>query len=131
MKSVLLADSDNIVQLNNAYKYLRQEGYNVHLCSDGKQVIDAVEHNIYDIIVMPVIMPYSDVYEIIDKIKSHTEKTIYIVCITKLSNESPGRPATSWQDERISNYIVSPYSGWQIVLAVEQLMHRQVTGIRS
>ncbi len=60
--SVLLAE-DNEINQKVISEILKQEGILVHIVHDGKQAVEAVQDNTFDLVLMDVQMPNMDGYE--------------------------------------------------------------------
>ena len=73
MKILLVEDEKRMAQA--LVEILRMEKYEVEHCADGVSGMDAVESNVYDIIILDVMLPGMDGFEIV---KNARQKGIQI-----------------------------------------------------
>jgi len=67
---LVVDDEDSILQFVS-YN-LRKEGYDVTVASDGDTAIDLAETNPYDLIILDIMLPGMDGYEVCRKIRVHS-----------------------------------------------------------
>jgi DNA-binding response OmpR family regulator len=86
-KRILIVDDDEMV-LIALNELLRPEGYEVHTSSRGTEALKRIEQNVYDLLMLDVIMPEMGGFELCKKIR---EKENYretpIVFLTAKSQE--------------------------------------------
>lgn len=68
MKFLLIEDDEKIASLLK--KGLEEEYYTVDLCSDGDEAMYLIEINNYDLIILDIMLPNKDGYEICKEIRS-------------------------------------------------------------
>lgn len=113
MAKILIVEDEK--QISKVMKlYLEKEGYIVEIASDGKIADNLIENNIYDLVLLDIMMPYKDGWYLLKKIKSLNSKTQVI--ITSARGE---------EDDRIfglelgaDDYMVKPISMRELVLRV-------------
>ena len=113
MERLLIVEDEK--QISKVMKlYLEKEGYLVDLANDGKIADELIENNIYDLVILDIMMPYKDGWYLLKKIKSLNSTTQVI--ITSARGE---------EDDRIfglelgaDDYMVKPISMRQLVLRV-------------
>ncbi|WP_294186096.1 response regulator transcription factor [uncultured Clostridium sp.] len=113
MERLLIVEDEK--QISKVMKlYLEKEGYLVDLASDGKIADELIENNIYDLVILDIMMPYKDGWYLLKKIKSLNSTTQVI--ITSARGE---------EDDRIfglelgaDDYMVKPISMRELVLRV-------------
>ncbi len=69
---VLLAE-DNEINQQVASEFLANAGIKVDLANNGKEAVDAISCNEYDVVLMDIQMPVMDGYEATDSIRSNSE----------------------------------------------------------
>lgn len=114
MKKILIAEDEK--QIGKVMKlYLEKEGYNVTLANDGKVAENLIEENIYDLVVLDVMMPYKDGWYLLKKIKSLNKYTQVI--ITSARGEEEDR--IFGFELGADDYMVKPISMRELVLRVK------------
>jgi len=73
MKKILLID-DNRLVVKSLGKLLELEGYNVVTAGSGKEALDAVEKESFDLVISDIRMPITDGVETIRKIRDYLKK---------------------------------------------------------
>ena len=64
---ILLAEDE--VDLNNVVtRYLKKNGYSVDSVLDGKKALDYLEYSEYDLVILDIMMPKVDGFEVIKKL---------------------------------------------------------------
>ena len=82
---ILIVD-DNPNNLKVLYTYLKNAGFEVLVAEDGKSGIEAVEHSIPELILLDVMMPDMDGFEVCRRLKSdRATRGIPIIFLTALS----------------------------------------------
>lgn len=113
MINILIIEDEK--QISKVMKlYLEKEGYNVTLASDGKVAEEMIQNNIYDLVVLDIMMPYKDGWYLLKKIKSINNKTQVI--ITSARGEEEDR--IFGFELGADDYMVKPISMRELVLRV-------------
>lgn len=87
-KSILIAD-DKPGNVKLLAAILRPEGYRISSANCGSEALEAVAQNEPDLILLDVVMPDMDGYEVAKKLKSDpTTKNIPIIMVTGLSDRN-------------------------------------------
>lgn len=97
---ILLADDDQDYLLMT-YSFLKAQGYNVDKVTDGKQAIDALTTNDYQIALVDYFMPEFNGEEVIAKVRE-TNKQLIIILQTGFAGQKP--PIEMMQKLNIQNY---------------------------
>lgn len=118
MATILLIDDDTEVLTINK-KYLSGEGYTVYATADPQKAINFVKKSSLDCILLDIMMPGMNGYEVCKKIR--TFSTVPIIFLTGKSSE----------DDKIDgfmmgadDYIVKPYSMRELKARIEVLIRR-------
>ncbi|WP_066890310.1 response regulator transcription factor [Clostridium nigeriense] len=113
MIKILIVEDEK--QISKVMKlYLEKEGYNVTLATDGKVAEDLIDNNLYDLVVLDIMMPYKDGWYLLKKIKSINSKTQVI--ITSARGEEEDR--IFGFELGADDYMVKPISMRELVLRV-------------
>jgi CheY-like chemotaxis protein len=86
-KTILVVDDDELVRVA-LNELLRPEGYEVHLASGGAEALEKLDQNGYDLLMLDIIMPEMDGFELCRKIRERGDyKDTPIVFLTAKSRE--------------------------------------------
>jgi CheY-like chemotaxis protein len=67
-KTILVVDDDELVRVA-LNELLKPEGYEVHLASRGAEALEKLDQNGYDLLMLDIIMPEMDGFELCRKIR--------------------------------------------------------------
>jgi OmpR family response regulator RpaB len=103
-KKILVADSDGLVR-----KFLLQRltsfGYSVFIASNGSEVLSIFKRERPDLILLDILLPRLDGYEVCFKIRADSQVPIIIVtALGKISNRITGLEVGA------DDYIVKPFA---------------------
>jgi two-component system alkaline phosphatase synthesis response regulator PhoP len=95
-KSILLVDDDQFITV--AYKDgLERAGYNVTIAHNGEEALDILKINKPDILLLDLIMPKMNGFELLQALKDDNDlKEIPVLVLTNLSQESDEEEARSY-----------------------------------
>ncbi len=97
----------------------------VTACADGKEAIEELAKNYYDIILTDWMMPKVDGIELIKFIRQNIKPDPIVIMVTALaSKQAQNQALNSGADE----YITKPYQATEIILKVENLLLRKAQG---
>ena len=117
-KSVLLAeDEPNIVE--SLTFLLERAGFEVIVKQDGRQALEAVKASPPDVLVLDVMLPELDGYEVLRQLRAdlQTEK-LPVVMLTAKGQRADRETAMQCGADI---FMTKPYSNSEIVAAVQQL----------
>jgi two-component system response regulator VicR len=84
MKKILIVDDE--VDIASSIQYvLRQEGFQTLLAHDGVKAIDLVENEKPDLIILDLMMPGIDGYEVCRRVRSNDQKTPILMLTARTS----------------------------------------------
>lgn len=87
-KKILIIEDDSSLQKSLA-AYLDSEGFNTELASDGENGVRMVLSRNPDLVVLDIILPKKDGYEVLKNIKENKKtKHIPVIILTNLDNIS-------------------------------------------
>lgn len=126
MSKILIVEDEK--QISKVMKlYLEKEGYNIELASDGKIAEELIENNIYDLVILDIMMPYKDGWYLLKKIKSLNKMTQVI--ITSARGEEEDR--IFGLELGADDYMVKPISMRELVLRVSLRLKSTLKEIES
>jgi CheY-like chemotaxis protein len=95
-KTILLADDDQFIAV--AYKDgLERAGYKVVVAKDGKEALDLAKTTTPDLILLDLIMPNTNGFEVLQKLKEDENlRQVPVLVLTNLSQEGDEAEARSY-----------------------------------
>jgi len=105
-KKILIVD--DMVQLTKAVSFsLKAEGYDVIMAYNGKEALERIKEEKPDLIVLDILMPGMDGYEVCQELKKNEEtKSIPIILFTSKAQK---KDVVSGIKVGADDYIVKPY----------------------
>lgn len=121
MKVLLVEDEERMLQALT--ELLRQEGYEVDECSDGVSGLDAVLSNIYDLIILDVMLPGKSGFSIVREARESGVKTPILMLTAKgeLDDKVTGL------DSGADDYLTKPFMTRELLARIRALCRRNVT----
>lgn len=117
MHRVLVVDDDKVLQ-NSVKQALEYHQFFVDTADNGKEALNAVVRQKYDLVVMDVNMPEMDGIEALTEIKKHDPSTIVLI-LTAYSNVSD---AVKVVKEGAYNYLEKPISSENLVALIKRAL---------
>lgn len=115
---VLLAEDESNLR-NIVSTILRQNGFNVDTANDGDEAIMAVNKNVYDIIVLDIMMPKKDGIEVCKYIR--TKYDVPVIFLTALNQE---KDIVNGYEVGADEYVVKPVSMPVLLAKINALIKR-------
>ncbi len=121
---LLLAEDDfNLGSL--LQDYLEMEGFEVKLCRDGEEALEAFKEKLFDLCIFDVMMPKKDGFSLAREIRTNN-KTIPILFLT----------AKSLIDDKIhgfklgaDDYITKPFNEEELVYRIKAILKRNTISV--
>ena len=119
MLKILIAEDDR--ELRQLFSHvLMKNGYTVKGVSNGKEALDAMEHDYYDLIISDIMMPIMDGYEFVRLLRETGNKTPVMMITAKDAFDDMRLGFVSGTDD----YMVKPVNVNEMVLRVGALLRR-------
>jgi two-component system, cell cycle response regulator len=118
---ILLIDDDTTI-LNLLESAFSIEGYMVYICDDSFSAMDLIALSKPDIIILDIMMPKIDGYELLAKIKERPEYSD--ICIIFLSAKDDIEAKIKGMEAGIDDYITKPFNLREVVSRVEMILRR-------
>jgi len=112
-------DDDSLLQALTAL--LTDEGYEVHTAEDGVTAINAVQTQLFDLVLLDVKMPRVDGIEVLHFIKDHFLDTQVIM----LTGASDVRTAVQCIQAGAYHYITKPYAPEELLAVIGRALERK------
>ncbi len=127
-KRVLLVEDDELIS-ETIMKSLRLEGYEVERAKDGEECMEKVKESPPDLILLDVLLPQVDGWEILSRIRDDpTGSDIPIIILTALADE-----VSKIQGLRggADDYVTKPFSSLELMARVEAVLKRSARRISA
>ena len=118
MDKMLWAD-DEIDLLKPHIMFLKAKGYDVTTVSNGRDALDALDHERYNLILLDENMPGLSGLETLSRI-NQTHPDVPVIMITKSEEENLMNQAIGNQ---IADYLIKPVNPNQILLSIKKNLH--------
>lgn len=113
---LVIEDDRHIAELVKTL--LNEEGYRCVCCYDGKEAVDIITHQSFDLIILDIMLPHIDGYELIEYIKP--TKTPFIILSAK-NTENDYIKGINYDADF---YIKKPFSNIEFVANVKSSLRR-------
>ena len=117
---ILVVEDDTQIQ-ELIVEFLESENYIVDTASDGVEGYEKFKENIYDLIILDVMMPKLDGYSLCKMIKKN-DAEVSIIFLTALGDESS---EVKGFDLKADDYISKPFSFNILIKRVEAVLRRK------
>lgn len=117
---VLLVDDDKQI-LNSLRVYLELENYEVYTASNGQEALDKVTEHKPEILVLDIMMPEMDGFEVLEKIKGDDDlSAIPVIMLT-----AKGQPVDVLKGYKMgaSSYMTKPFNLNELVENIELILN--------
>lgn len=117
---ILLAEDE--IDLNNIVtKYLKKNGYSVESVFNGEEALDYLEYDEYDLIILDIMMPKINGFEVIKKLRSKGNHTPILLLTARNSSEDKVKGLDLGADD----YIVKPFDFNELTARIRTIVRRR------
>jgi DNA-binding response OmpR family regulator len=118
-KNILIVDDASNIVLSLEF-LMNSAGFNVRSARDGEEAISAIEQNKPDLILLDVMMPRKDGYEVCQEIRSKEEwKDIHIIMLTAKGRDIEREKGLALGAD---DYITKPFATRELVEKVRKAL---------
>lgn len=117
MKILMADDNKDIIEIMNPH--FKNVGYNVDFAYDGKEALELFNNKSYDLVILDVMMPFIDGFELCKMIRK-TSKVPVIMITAKTEDEDFIMGIEIGADD----YIVKPFSPKKVMAKIKALVRR-------
>lgn len=122
MNKILIIE-DEIAISDLLYIELEARGYKCEVINDGEVACDYIENKKYDLILLDIMLPKVDGYELLKYIKQISEiPTIFITAKSQINDKIKGLK------EGADDYITKPFDIGELVARIEAVLRRYNKG---
>ena len=117
---ILLAEDE--LDLNNVVtKYLKKNGYSVDSVFNGEEALDYMEYDEYDLVILDIMMPKVNGFEVVKKLRSRENHTPILILTARDSSEDKVQGLDLGADD----YIVKPFDFNELAARIRKIMRRK------
>jgi CheY-like chemotaxis protein len=106
-KKILIAEDSSVIQ-NVAKKVLGFQGYDVFIAKNGKEVLQKLENEYFDIILMDINMPQMDGIECAKQIRNLSDEKKAKIPILAVTGNAKNYSKSDFEQVGINKYIPKP-----------------------
>ena len=117
---ILLAEDE--VDLNNVVtRYLKKNGYSVDSVLDGEEALNYLEYSEYDLVILDIMMPKVDGFEVIKKLRNKGNHTSVLMLTARDSADDKVKGLDLGADD----YIVKPFDFNELLARIRAVVRRK------
>jgi DNA-binding response OmpR family regulator len=118
-KKVLIVDDEPNIVASLEF-LLRQSGYEVHVAADGAAALRQVQALAPDLVLLDVMMPETNGYDVCQRIRAHPEwRNVRIVILSAKGREAEMTKGLSLGADA---YVTKPFSNAELVARIGELL---------
>lgn len=123
MIKILIVDDEQAIA-NLIFTSLTRAGYQCECCYDGLEAADRIEQNRYDLVLLDVMLPGADGFEVMEYIREYDIPVIFLTAKSKVEEKVKGLRLGA------EDYIVKPFEIIELIARVETVLRRRNIGER-
>lgn len=117
---LIVEDDENIARMIEAT--LSMAGYRCDGCEDGSEAVRRILEGSYDLILLDVMLPGMDGFEILTKIKNKGTPVIFLTALQDVGDKVKGLRLGA------EDYIVKPFEAVELLARIEVVLRRTNAG---
>ncbi len=118
-KKILLVDDEPSILLSLEF-LMEQEGYDVHTATDGDEALQSVRETLPDLILLDIMMPKRDGFEVCQIIRANPEwKETKIILLTAKGREVDQEKGLALGAD---DYITKPFATQELIKKVNMIL---------
>lgn len=122
MKKILVAEDSSVIQ-NLTRKILQNQNYQIDAVKNGKQVLESLDKEYYDVILMDINMPVMDGIECTKKIRSSTDDKKRNIPIVAITGNAQNYSKADFIEMGINDFLPKPLDFDALVETVKRHAH--------
>ncbi len=123
---ILLAEDEK--DLNNIItKFLKKNSYSVDSVFDGKEALEYIRYGEYDLIVLDIMMPEIDGFEVVKRMREEKNGTPVLI----LTARDTGEDKVKGLDLGADDYIVKPFDFNEFLARIRAVVRRKYGNISN
>ena len=118
---ILLVEDEESLAVGLKYN-LAEEGYDVHWVTDGKQALETVHSEKFDLIILDIMLPYMDGIEVAGQIRLNHPRIPILMLTARTRVEDKIKGLESGADD----YITKPFNLEELLLRLKGMLKRKM-----
>ena len=114
---VLFADDDKVIQKMMVYNLVKYD-HEVTTVENGKEAIDALKEETFDLIILDVLMPKLSGIEVLEFIRSEVSSKLPVIMMSRDNHYKTIKKA---KEEGANEYITKPFAPEELYLKIKKL----------
>jgi len=123
---ILLVEDEESLAKGLEYN-LSEEGYRVDIAKDGKQAIEMFDKNNYDVVVLDIMLPYKNGFEVAEHIRDKNPQMPILMLTARTSVDDRVKGLEIGADD----YITKPFHLKELLLRIEGMLRRKSWYVKS
>ncbi len=124
-RSVLVVDDEPNIVLSIKF-LMKQQGYEVRTASNGEEALQALDEKVPDLILLDVMMPKPDGYEVCQRIRATAKwRAIPVIMLTAKGREVEREKGFAMGAD---DYITKPFATQELVAKVQAILSEKPAG---
>ncbi|WP_019907869.1 MULTISPECIES: response regulator transcription factor [Thermoanaerobacter] len=119
MRILIVDDEENLV--NALYKALKEEGYSVDIAQDGLEGLEYAKMNVYDVIILDIMLPGMDGIKILENLRNEGINTPVLMLTAKDATEDKVKGLDTGADD----YMTKPFELCELMARIRALLRRE------
>jgi len=117
---ILLVEDEESLAAGLNYN-LQEEGYQVYWVQDGQKAIEAVRQGSYDLVILDIMLPYLDGFEVAGQIRSILPRMpiLMLTARTRMVDKIKGF------EQGADDYMTKPFNLEELLLRLKSMLRRQ------
>ena len=117
---ILLVEDEETLAIGLEYN-LKEEGYNVKWARNGREAIEFYESEKFDLVILDIMLPYLDGFEIAERIRSSDPK----LPILMLTARTEKADMVKGLEKGVDDYVTKPFHLDELLLRVKGMLKRK------
>lgn len=120
MTNILIAEDERMMRKAILFR-LQKEGYTVTEANDGKEALELIDSNDFDLVIADIMMPYASGLEVVEHIQNmSTNKKPKVILLSALGQENIVLKAFALGAD---DYMTKPFSPNELMVRVKKLLN--------
>ena len=125
MARILVVDDEKLIVKGLRFS-LEQDGYEVDCAYDGEEAITLAKENEYDVVLLDIMLPIYDGYEVCQQIREFSDMPIIM-----LTAKSDDMDKILGLDYGADDYITTPFNNLEVKARIKALIRRNAKASRN
>ena len=117
---ILIVEDEETLAIGLEYN-LTEEGYSVKVAEDGRQAVDYFNSDEYDLIVLDIMLPYLNGFEIAEVVRNKSPQIPILMLTAKTSVDDKIKGLEAGADD----YMTKPFHLEELLLRIKRMLQRK------